>query len=142
MKKLLFTFCVLSITCNLTAQKHWDVSIQTWTFHKYSLLETIDKADSLHVKYLEVFPGQQVGKGYNGPFSYTLSTDERNRLKALLAQKGIKAVAMGVIDKYFYNENNLEKFFEFASYMGFLTLQPNPSGKTWMSLTALPKNIR
>ena len=40
------------------SQQNWKLSIQTWTFHQYSLLESIDKADSLGLKYIEVYPGQ------------------------------------------------------------------------------------
>jgi sugar phosphate isomerase/epimerase len=142
MKKLLFTYCLLLITYHLTAQNNWKLSIQTWTFHKYSLLETIDKADSLGVKYLEAFPGQQVGKGYAGAFSYTLTTDERNRLKGYLKQKGVKVLAMGVIDKGFYTAGNLEKFFEFANYMGMSFITAEPEWKDLDEFNRLAKKYK
>jgi len=109
-----------------THTKNWQLSIQTWTFHQYSLLESIHKADSLGVKYLEVYPGQKVGGDIAGPFSYNLSTEDRERIKELLKVKGMKILALGVIDKYYYNKDNLGKFFEFASYMGipFITAEP------------------
>ena len=108
--------------------KNWQLSIQTWTFHKYSFLETIEKADSLGVKFLEVYPGQKVGGAIPGLFSYTLDSDARNKLLQYLHYKKITVIALCVIDKYYYNKDNLEKFFEFASFMKipFITAEPEP----------------
>ncbi len=126
MRKLFFTYCLVLITYHSIAQKNWQLSIQSWTFHKYTLLQTIDKADSLGVKYLEVYPGQKVGGDIPGAFTYTLTTEQRERIKEHLKIKGIKIMALGVIDKYYYNKDNLEKFFEFARYMviPFITAEP------------------
>lgn len=107
-------------------KNNWKLSIQTWTFHKYSFLQSVEKADSLGVKFLEVYPGQKVGGDIQGAFSYTLDKDSRDKLKQFLEYRGIKVVALGVIDKDYYNKDNLEKFFEFAKYMGisFITAEP------------------
>jgi sugar phosphate isomerase/epimerase len=124
-KQVLILYFLLSTFC-VTAQKDWQLSIQTWTFHKYSFLESVEKADSLGVKYLEVYPGQKVGGEIPGVFSYTLDKDARDKLKQYLSYKKIKVLALGVVDKYYYNKDNLEKFFEFAKYMGipFITAEP------------------
>ncbi|MEP6701218.1 MAG: sugar phosphate isomerase/epimerase [Bacteroidota bacterium] len=129
MRKLFITYYLLLIACNLTAQKNWQLSIQTWTFHKYSFLESVNKADSLGVKYLEVYPGQKVGGNITGVFSYTLDNDARDKLKQYLEYKGIKVVALGVVDKYYYTRENLEQFFSFCKYMGipFMTAEPEPA---------------
>lgn len=107
-------------------KNNWKLSIQTWTFHKYSFLQSVEKADSLGVKFLEVYPGQKVGGDIQGAFSYTLDKDSRDKLKQFLEYRGIKVVALGVVDKDYYNKDNLEKFFEFAKYMGisFITAEP------------------
>lgn len=107
-------------------KNNWKLSIQTWTFHKYSFLQSVEKADSLGVKFLEVYPGQKVGGDIQGAFSYTLDKDSRDKLKQFLEYRGIKVVALGVVDKEYYNRDNLEKFFEFAKYMNipFITAEP------------------
>lgn len=109
-----------------SAQTGVKLSVQTWTFHQYSLLETIHKADSLGIPYLEVYPGQRVGGDIPGTFSYTLSPTDRERIREMLRVKSIKVIALGVIDKYYYDEKNLEQFFAFAADMGipFLTAEP------------------
>ena len=112
--------------CALLKSQPHKLSIQTWTFHKFSFLESVAKADSLGVQYLEVYPGQKVGGGIPGTFSYTLDRDARDKLKQYLDYVKIKVIALGVIDKYYYTKDNLEKFFEFASYMNipFIIAEP------------------
>jgi sugar phosphate isomerase/epimerase len=124
-KKFAFVFFIFQSTI-LFAQKDWKLSVQTWTFHLYSFIQSVEKADSLGLKYIEVYPGQKIGGGYPGVFSYTMDKDTRDKIKGYLAGKGIKVVALGVVDKYYYTKDNLEKFFEFAKYMNipFLTAEP------------------
>ena len=107
-------------------QNDWKLAIQTWTFHKYSLLETIHKADTLGLKYLEVYPGQKAGGDIPGSFTYTLNKEERARINELLRFKGMQIIALGVIDKYYYTKDNLEQYFQFASDMNipFITAEP------------------
>ncbi len=126
MKKQLLIYCFLFYAFSSGAQKNWQLSIQTWTFHKYSLLETVQKADSLGVKYVEVYPGQRVGSDIEGAFSYTMDKVARDKIKNFLEYAKVKVVALGVIDKYYYNKDNLEKFFEFAKYMDIPVITAEP----------------
>ncbi len=125
MSKLLAIIFLFSFS-SLHAQKDWKLSIQLWTFHQYSFYQAIEKADTLGLKYVEAYPGQKIGPGIPGNFSYTLSKPDRDILKKYLLDKNIKVVALGVVDREYYNSGNLEKFFEFAKYMGitFLTAEP------------------
>jgi hypothetical protein len=61
MRKHIFISCFLLFSFSISAQEDWQLAIQSWTFHKYSFLESVDKADSLGVRELEVYPGQKVG---------------------------------------------------------------------------------
>lgn len=126
MKKLFLSFSIFFFCNNLIAQKDWKLSIQLWTFHKYTFLQAIEKADSLGFKYVEAYPGQKVGEGFNGPFSYNLSKEERNRLKNLLKSKGIKLIAYGVVDNGYYTKNDLEKYFIFCQDMQIPTMTAEP----------------
>lgn len=129
MRNFFITYYLLLIAYNLPAQKNWQLSIQTWTFHKYSFLESVNKADSLGVKFLEVYPGQKIGGNIPGVFSYTLDNDARDKLKQYLDYKKMKVIALGVVDKYYYTRENLEQFFSFCKYMGipFMTAEPEPA---------------
>ena len=123
-KYILIAFLFLSLQG--AGQKDWKLAIQTWTFHKYSFLESVDKADSLGIRYLEVYPGQQIGGTIPGVFSYQLKKEERDKIKQYLRYKKVKVIAVGVVDKYYYTKDNLNDFFEFASYMQipFITAEP------------------
>lgn len=123
-KYILIAFLFLSLQG--AGQKDWKLAIQTWTFHKYSFLESVDKADSLGIRYLEVYPGQKIGGAIPGVFSYQLKKEERDKIKQYLQYKKVKVIAIGVVDKYYYTKENLDDFFEFARYMEipFITAEP------------------
>lgn len=126
MNKLILICIAIGSFLHSSPQSNWQLSVQTWTFHKYSFLESVEKADSLGIEYLEVYPGQKIGGAIPGVFSYTLDRDARDKLKQYLKYKNIRVVALGVVDKHYYNKDNLEQFFAFAKYMGisFLTAEP------------------
>ena len=110
----------------LPAQKGWRLCVQTYTFHKYTFLQALEKADSLGIKNLEVYPGQKVGSDFQGEFTYTMPKDDRDKIKKFLEYRGMRVLALGVVDNNYYNKDNLEKFFEFAKYMDipFITAEP------------------
>ena len=108
------------------SQKDWKLSVQMWTFHKVSFLEAIDKAQQLGFKYIEAYPGQKVGEGFHGPFSYNLSQAERKKLRKLLKEKGIKILAYGVVDNGYYTKADLEKYFIFCRDMQIPTMTAEP----------------
>ncbi len=130
MKKVILVSCFNLAFLILFSQRNvtdsWKLSIQTWTFHKYSFLESVDKADSLGIRYLEVYPGQKIGGTIPGVFSYQLEKDEREKIKQYLRYKKVKVIAIGVVDKDYYTSENLEKYFAFASDMQipFITAEP------------------
>lgn len=130
MKKYFFWILILFLSDAAFSQNQkeekWKLSIQTWTFHKYSFFESVTKARELDVKYLEVYPGQKLGHGDESAFSYKLTNEKRDHIKKYLKQVGVTVIALGVIDKDYYTKDNLEKFFEFAKYMGisYITAEP------------------
>ncbi len=122
----LFSLSLVGSFCQQRLTQDWKLSIQTWTFHKYSFLESVDKADSLGIRFLEVYPGQKIGGAIPGIFSYQLGKEERDKIKQYLRYKKVKVIAIGVVDKYYYTKENLDNFFEFARYMEipFITAEP------------------
>lgn len=120
------------------------VAVQTWTFHHWSFLESIDKADSLGIRYLEVYPGQLVGGGIPGAFTYTLDADARAKLKDYLQYKKVKVIALGVVDKYYYTRENLEEYFKFCRDMQipFMTAEPEPADLDLFNSLGMKYNIK
>lgn len=101
------------------------LSLQAWTAHHTNLWETIDIAQSVGIKYLELFPGQAIGGGIDGKFDHNSPADVRAKVLARLAEAGIKPVAYGVVglDK---NEDGDRKVFEFAKAMGIQVIVSEP----------------
>jgi len=139
-----FFIALLFLSIRVAGQNDWRLSIQTWTFHKYSFLESVDKADSLGIRYLEVYPGQQIGGTIPGVFSYQLKKEERDKIKQYLLYKNVKVIAIGVVDKYYYTKDNLNEFFEFASYMQipFITAEPEWQDLDEFNRLAIKYNIK
>jgi L-ribulose-5-phosphate 3-epimerase len=128
MKKLLLMLSAISLAFLLNAQTEWKLAIQTWTFHKYSFLEAVEKTKQLGIQYIEAYPGQKVGKGYNGPFSFNLTKKEKTKLKKFLKEKGIRIIAWGVVDKdYYQNRSNIENFFRFCRDMDIPVITAEPA---------------
>ena len=65
--------------------------MQSYTFHLFSVVESLEKTRELGLHYMEIYPGQKMGKGFgDAAFGYDLTTGEQNRLKGLAKEKGIK----------------------------------------------------
>ncbi|MBM3415790.1 MAG: sugar phosphate isomerase/epimerase [Bacteroidetes bacterium] len=126
-KHFLIFYFLLSAFC-VTAQKDWQLAIQTWTFHKFPLYQAINKADSLGVKYLEVYPWQPWGiENAVYPFGPDMPDPTPKMILGYLKKRNIKIVAMGVLVKEHYKtREGIEKWFVFAQKMKipFITAEP------------------
>lgn len=128
MKKI---FCLLFFSLLVVAgvaQEKWTLAVQTWTFHKFSLIEAIDKADSLGIRNIEVYPWQRIG-GSRGAmrFGPEMDPESRQMLTAYLKKKNISIIAMGVLEKAHYKDRlGIRDYFIFAKQMNisFITAEP------------------
>ena len=102
----------------------WKLGAQMWTFHTYTFLTALEKVDSAGLRFIEAFQGQPLGGDFKDTFGLSMSADSKTKIKTLLAQKGIKLVAMGVIAPSTVEE--WKKNFEFAKEMGleYITAEP------------------
>lgn len=72
------------------------LGLQCWTYNRLTTFETIERAQKLGIKYLEMYPGQKLrpdAEFKNGP---GLPAEERAALLKKLAECGVKAVSFGV----------------------------------------------
>ena len=116
----------------------WKLAIQSYTFHKYSLLETFDKCQELGIHYLEVFPGHRIGgKWGDKVFDATLDNDSQKELKKLAAAKGVTIVAMGVYTSNVPDE--WEQLFRFAHQMTMEYVTCEPPVDLWDRIEELSK---
>ena len=137
MKKIRFLFvCILlffGFGVTLFAQSKaeaagWKLGIQSYTFHKFPLIDALDKTQELGLKYIEVYPGHKLGgKWRDAVFGYEMSPETQKEIRDLAASKGIRIIGTGVFTTD--NPADWEKEFAFAKAMDmdYISCEPNPA---------------
>ncbi len=94
-----------------------NLSVQAWTFNRFTAFEAIEKARAAGVKNIELFPGQKMAPGDDTGVGPGMGAERTSALKAKLAAEGIKALGFGVtgISK---EEPEARKLFAWAKEMG------------------------
>ena len=105
----------------------WKLGAGTYTFNRFTFLQSLDKIDSCNLKYVECFPDQVIGEGIGGTMDYHMDTFTRKEILKKLGEKGMKIIAYGVITP----NNNVEwrKLFDFGKAMGIQTFTSEPDEK-------------
>lgn len=103
----------------------WNLGIVAYTFHKYTLFETIEKTDELGLAYLGGLDFQKVGGGIDKNFNADLNDEELKAICLKLDDAGVRMLTC------FYSvipgdEEGCRKVFEFARKMGIQTLISEP----------------
>lgn len=128
---LLLAAIILSM--NLFAQKDklakagWKLGVQSYTFHKFSFKEAVDKAHQLSLKYIEVYYGQPLGEGLEGTMDFRMDKKTRKKVLNYAKSKNVKIIASGVI--ICKNEAEWDQLFEFADAMGIEIITCEPEYK-------------
>lgn len=119
-----------SATVNETIRSHenigWRLVMPAYTFHKFTLFETIDKTAELGLVYCGGLSFQKVGGGIDKNFDPKfLSDEEIETIRAKLRSKNIRMVS------YYYGqlpgeESACRRVFEFADKLGIETFLSEP----------------
>lgn len=117
---------LLSATCPLE-DNGWKLAVQAWSFNKYTLTETLKFCDQLGVKYLEAYPGQEIGGGIEGTTHFNMDAATKKQVKNLLDHFGIKLINYGVATCK--TNEDWENLFEFAHDMGIETINSEPASE-------------
>ncbi len=113
-------------TIRLHEKAGWRLSMPAYTFHQFSLFDTIDKTAELGLRYCGGLSFQKVGDGIDKFFDPAVLTDEEiARINEKLRSKNVKMVS------YFYgeipgDEAACRKVFEFADKFGIETFLSEP----------------
>lgn len=87
---------------------------QAWTFKEYSVMEAIDKTAAAGGKVIEFFPGQNFSPDQpDVKFDHNATDEMIAKVKAHLAERGIRAVNYGVV-AIPKDEAGARKIFDFA----------------------------
>lgn len=116
----------------------WRLAMQSYSFHKFTLTEALDKTQELGLKYIEIYPGHKLGgKWGDKVFDFNLDAQTQKEIKELAASKGIRIVGSGVC--VFDQASDWEKMFRFASSMGLEFITCEPALKDWDTIEKLAK---
>jgi sugar phosphate isomerase/epimerase len=115
------------LTPALSAQEKlgWQLGITAYTFHRYTLLETIEKTNQLGLVYLGGLSFQKVSKDINKNFDAKLSDEELKAIRRKLDDAGVRMLT-NFYAKIPGDEQGCREVFEFARKMGIETLISEP----------------
>lgn len=102
----------------------WKLGIQAWSFHLDPFSVALNKMDSCGVKYVEGFPGQEIGNGIEGKMDYHMSADKRKAVKKMLDKHGITMVSYGVVTPK--TDSDWKQLFKFAEAMDLQNIVSEP----------------
>jgi len=103
----------------------WRLGVTAYTFHRYTLFETVEKTDQLGLAYLGGLDFQKVSKDIDKNFNAELSDEELKAVRLKLDDAGVRMLTC------FYSvipgdEAGCREVFEFARKMGIETLISEP----------------
>ena len=135
-KILILFLSFLLLGCNsaekqneVANQQDWKLSMQSYTFHLFTVVESLEKCKELGVHYIEIYPGQRMGEGFgDAVFGYDLTVDQQNRLKKLAESQKVKIISSGV---WTPRRDEWEKIFAFAESMGLEFVSAEPARSDW-----------
>ena len=110
------------------------LALQLYTFRSMTFVDAVKTAQKLGFEYIEAYPGQKLGEGFDGASDFSMPVQTRAKVKAFLAEQKIKLVNYGVVGAS--GEEGWKKLFEFAKDMGIEILQVE-SGKDSKTLDLL-----
>lgn len=97
------------------------LALQLYTFRSMTFVDAVKTARKLGFEYIEAYPGQKLGEGFNGTSDFSMPVETRAGIKAFLAEQKIKLVNYGVVGAS--GEEGWKKLFDFAKDMGIEILQ-------------------
>ena len=112
-------------TSSVDPAKDWKFGIALWTFHTVDFRQSLDKADSAGLKYIEPNTFVKAGPELKDSVIGKLSPQGIEKLKAMIAQKGLICESL-----YIVGDSTLKSWvrqFDIAKQLGvkFVTTEPD-----------------
>lgn len=133
----LLMLCSLSLVAQKAPEDKagWKLGAQSYSFRLFPFADALRKIDSCGLKYVEAFPGQEIGGGIEGKMDFKMSAEKRQEVKKMLKSKGIVLTAFGVVNAK--DEEEWTQLFEFAKDMGILNINTEPKPEQFAYLLPL-----
>ena len=100
------------------------IGCQAWSFNAYTLEETLEKMESLDIKYLEMYPKQRMSPSDSSFTTFKMPKDQIVKLKSMLKKHHVKVISYGVIS--LRKRSDWVQLFVFAKEMGIKTIVTEP----------------
>ncbi|MGJ1204737.1 sugar phosphate isomerase/epimerase family protein [Sphingobacterium lactis] len=113
----------------------WKLGAQAYTFRLFNFEQALNRIAQSNLRFVEAFPGQEIGAGSTEKMTYELSPEGRNLVKQLLKDRGITLHAYGVVGAK--DKAEWEKIFQFAKDLGVQVINAEPSEDQLDYLSAL-----
>lgn len=130
LKPVLF-LAIIILSLTVCAQKSklekagWQLGVQSYTFHKFSFCEAVDKAQQLGLKNIEVYFGQPLGTKIEATMDFSMDKTIQKKVLKYARSKGIKIMAAGVV--ICKDSAEWKQVFEFADAMGIQVITCEPA---------------
>lgn len=143
---LLVCLCLQPLWGGAMAQRsapegNWPLKLglQAYTFRSLTLVQTLEQAQKLGLKYVQVYPGQRLGEGFDEKevLNHKLTESKRDRLLEIARKHGVQISGYGVVNGK--DAADWEAIFAFAQSMGMNEVAISPAPDTWP--TVLPRVI-
>ena len=129
--------CAQDSTKTKAEKQGWHLSMQSYTFHLFTVMESLDKSKELGLRFIEIYPGQRLGEGFgDATFGYQMDSDQQKKLKEEAAARNIKIVSSGV---WTAQREEWEQIFPFANNMGMEFISAEPAREDWDIVEKLSK---
>ena len=129
--------CAQDNTKTKAEKQGWHLSIQSYTFHLFTVEEALDKTEELGIGFIEIYPGQKMGRSFGDIIlGYDLSMKDQERLGILAASKGVKIISSGV---WTAQREEWDSIFSFAKNMGMEFISAEPNREDWDVVEELAK---
>jgi sugar phosphate isomerase/epimerase len=103
----------------------WKLAVQAWSFNRFTFVETLKHCSQMGIKYIEAYPGQEIGGGIEGSTHFSMNQSTQEEIKKLLKHFDIQLVNYGVATCK--TEEEWTQLFQFAKDMGIETINSEPA---------------
>ena len=123
MKQLVIGLLAGVVAASCMAADAWKprLALQLYTFRDRSFVEAVKTAKKVGFEYVEAYPGQKLGEGFEGNIGPEMDAAKRQKVKDFLKEQGVKLVIFGVCGAG--DEAGWKNLFSFAKDMGIEILQ-------------------
>ncbi len=124
---LVMAFPVVAQPSKKLKKAGWELGVQSYTFHRFTFQEAVDKAQELGLNYMEVYYGQPLGKDIEGTMDFKMDKATQKEVLKYAKSKGVKIKGSGVV--ICKDEAEWEQLFQFADAMGIEIITCEPEYK-------------